>query len=184
MKVPGLIVIAALLAVAFAPAQQQGIRPPERPGRPRPPLLVLPEKPGQDAGAACLHGLNETPADAERRLEAINAMRLIYEVLERLPVWNSGSRPVGFPDWQTLASSSAVAALKKATGRTGELANKIQWGTSEPLPGWRIQYSAGMSVVYALTDITDSCGFTLSSNDPRVVPQRARQRPLAPHAPN
>jgi hypothetical protein len=181
MKVPGLIVIAASLAFTAALAQQRGVPPPET-LRPGPRLLERAPQAPSDPRAECLHGMNETEAEGERRLEAINAMRLIYTVLERLPVWNSGSRPVGFPDWQALASSNAVAALKKATGRTGELANKIQWGTSEPLPGWRIQYSAGMSVVYALTDITDSCGFTLSSNDPRVVPQRARQRPLAPHS--
>ena len=144
--------------------------------RPRPPLpFRLPEAP-QDTRAECLHGPNETEAERARRLEAFNAMQMIYSVLEQVP-----TSLMGYPDWQTLARSNPVAALKKRTGITGELANKIQWGTSEPLPGWRIRYLYGISVEYALTDITDDCRFTLSSNDPAVIAPRARTRPLTPH---
>ena len=56
-------------------------------------------------------------------------MRLIYGVLARVP-----PSPFGYPDWQTLARSKAVADLKGAAGAVGELANKVLWGSSEPLP--------------------------------------------------
>jgi len=143
--------------------------------RPGPLLPLRPPQAPRDARAECLHGPNETEAERQRRLEAFNAMHLIYSVLEQVPTYPTGR---GYPDWQTLARTSAVAALKKAPGSVGELASKMQWGSAEPLPGWRIRYSAGISVEYALTDITDSCGFILSSNDPQVIPPRARTMPL------
>lgn len=143
--------------------------------RPRPPYLPRPPQAPRDDRAECLHGPNEAEAERERRLEAFDAMHLIYSVLAQIPADGRG-----YPDWPTLARSSAVAALKNRAGTTGELANKIQWGTTEPLPGWRIQYLYGISVEYALTDATDVCRFTLSSNDPRVIPLIARTMPLAP----
>jgi len=140
-----------------------------------PPLLRMPP-PSTAARADCLHGPDESDFERQRRLDAFNAMRLIYFVLEQVPATGRG-----YPDWRTLARSNAVAALKKSSGSTGELANKIQWGTYEPLPGWRLQYTWGISAAYALSDSTDPCEFTLSSNDPKVIPPRARQRPLTPH---
>lgn len=142
--------------------------------RPAPPLVILPQKPGGFGGAECLHGVNETDAERLRRQDALNAMRLIYGVLEQVP-----PKGRGFPDWQTLSGSNLVAALKKAPGPAGELANKIQWGSPEPLPGWRLTYVSGISVTYALRDTTDPCGYTLSSNDPHVIPPRARTMPLS-----
>ena len=140
-----------------------------------PPLLRMPPAPPA-AGADCLHGPDESDSERQRRLDAFNAMQLIYFVLEQVPATGRG-----YPDWRTLAMSNAVAALKKSFGPTGELANKIQWGTNEPLPGWRLQYTWGISVAYALSDTTDPCQLTLSSNDPRVIAPRARQLPLTPH---
>jgi hypothetical protein len=144
-------------------------------GRSGPSLLLRPPQAPRDPRIECLHGPNETEPESQRRLEAFNAMHLIYSVLEQVPTYPTGR---GYPDWQTLARTSAVAALKKTPGPVGELASRMQWGSAEPLPGWRIRYSAGISVEYALTDITDSCGFTLSSNDPKVISPRARTMPL------
>jgi hypothetical protein len=141
-----------------------------------PPLPRMPPAPPA-ARADCLHGPNESDSERQRRLDAFTAMQLIYFVLEQVPATGRG-----YPDWRTLAQSNAVAALKKSPGATGELANRMQWGTNEPLPGWRLQYTWGISVAYALSDTTDPCQFTLSSNDPRVVPPRVRQMPLTPHA--
>lgn len=164
---------ATLETVMRVAALQETISP-----GPRFRLGPVPQAP-RDTRAECLHGPNETEPERERRLEAFNAMHLIYSVLEKVPTHPTGR---GYPDWQTLARTSAVAALKKRGGTTGELANKIQWGTAEPLPGWRIRYLYGMSVEYALTDVTDECRFTLSSNDPRVIPPTARTMPLGPHS--
>jgi hypothetical protein len=138
------------------------------------PFPGLPGQPRQDARIECLHGVNETPAERERREEAFNAMRMIYSVLRLVP-----ANGRGFPDWLTLSGSNAVAVLKKRPGPAGELANKIQWGSPEPLPGWRLTYSGGISVLYTLRDLTDVCGYTLSSNDPQVIPPFARTMPLS-----
>jgi hypothetical protein len=143
--------------------------------RPAPPLLPgLPRQPRQDARIECHHGVNETEAERARRQDAFNTMRLIYSVLQQVPADGRG-----FPDWPTLSRSNAVAMLKERPGATGELANKIQWGSFEPLPGWRLTYVPGISVAYSLRDNTDPCWFTLSSNDPQVIPPIARTRPLS-----
>jgi len=71
--------------------------------------------------------------------------------------------------------------LKSAAGAAGELANKVQWGSSEPLPGWGLRYEADfVSVAFAMTDMRDPCWFTLSSKDPGVVPPYGRVVPLTP----
>ena len=142
--------------------------------RPTPPFMPRFGLPRRETRAECLHGVNETVAEQGRRLEALNAMRLIYGLLERVPV-----SPLGYPDWGTLARSKAVAGLMN----TNPLAKKLQWGTSEPLPGWRISYEAGTTFVrFALTDTTDPCGFTYSSEDPDVMPwgNYGRVVPLTP----
>jgi hypothetical protein len=146
-----------------------------RPNLPLPFVFPVPEAP-RDARADCAHGPNETEAERERRVEAFRAIHLIYSVLQQVPALPTGR---GYPHWQTLARTSAVAALKAQAGPMGQLANKMQWGTSEPLPGWRIQYTAGIAVTYSLTDITDVCQFTMSSNDPKVIPPRGRTMPLS-----
>ena len=139
---------------------------------PLPGFRIPSPPPRSDAGPGCLHGVNETAAERERRLEALAAMRLIYGLLERVPV-----NERGFPDWVTLSRSKAVADLKGVN----VLAMKIQWGTSEPLSGWRLRYEAGLAnVAFALTDARDPCGFTYSSRDPDVFPPIARDLPLSP----
>ena len=145
-------------------------------GYPMPPSRVFPPESRADPGGQCLHGENETAAERERRLEALNAARMIYTLLARVP-----TRLHRYPEWGTLGLSPAVAALKKAGGATGELANKLQWGTNEPLPGWGIAYETGIGFVrFALIDITDPCGFKYSSEDPTLMPGTSRIVPLVP----
>lgn len=140
---------------------------------PAPPGFRVPSPPLRpDSRPECLHGVNETAAERERRLEALGATRLIYGLLERVPV-----NERGFPDWVTLSRSKAVADLKGANA----LAMKIQWGTNEPLPGWRLRYEAGLAnVAFALRDTRDRCGFTYSSRDPDLFPPITREHPLSP----
>ena len=46
---------------------------------------------------------------------------------------------------------------------------------------WRISYERSVtSVRFALTDTTDPCNFTYSSEDPDVMPPHGRVVPLAP----
>jgi hypothetical protein len=140
--------------------------------RPLPPVAQR----RSDPRPYCLHGQNETAAEQERRLEALAAVRLMYGVLDRVP-----ATARGYPDWETLARSKVVADLKNAGGAVGELANKTQWGSREPLPGWSLRYQVGLaSVAFALADLRDPCGFTISSNDPDVVPPNGRIVPLIP----
>jgi hypothetical protein len=142
-----------------------------------PPPFRLRPRIRPDVRPECLHGSNETPAEGQRRLEALNAMRLIYGLLDKVPV-----SMFGYPSWETLARSKAVADLKNAPGTAGELARTIQWGASEPLPGWRLSYETTLtSVDFALTDATDPCSFTYSSRDPIVMPPNGRVLPLAPN---
>jgi hypothetical protein len=157
-----------------------GVDPAAQMFRYRPPFpqfRLNPRPPRRDARATqdgCLHGADETPAERVRRREAFEAVRMIYGLLERVPV-----NPRGYPDWGTLARSKAVADLKN----TNSLAKKLQWGTSEPLPGWRITYETGATFArFALTDATDPCGFTYSSDDPDVMPwgNYGRVLPLTP----
>ena len=141
-----------------------------------PPPFRLRPRIRPDVRPECLHGLNETPAEAQRRIEALNVMRLIYALLDKVP-----ASMLGYPSWEALSRSKAVADLKNAPGPAGELAKTIQWGSSEPLPGWSLAYETGLtSVGFALTDATDPCGFTYSSRDPIVMPPNARMLPLAP----
>jgi hypothetical protein len=127
------------------------------------------------ARRACLHGADETPVEAGRRTEALAAMRMIEDVLSSFP----GLRAQG-PAWDELARSSGLERRRNMSGPVGDLARKIRWGASEPLPGWGIAYVPGRgSVRYALTDLRDPCGFTYSSEDPDVIPRnRGRLVPL------
>jgi hypothetical protein len=130
----------------------------------------------QVPGRMCLHDTAETAAEAERRSEALRAMRLIARAI----VMATGdSRPARFPSWEALASSPAVETLKQGSGAAAELARKMAWGTTEPLPGWRVSYVATLlDVRFALADERDPCGFTYSSADPQVIPPAGRLRPL------
>jgi hypothetical protein len=124
----------------------------------------------------CLHGQNETATQAERREEALDAMDLINRVLERHP------KNAAFPTWEALAKSPAVASFRGMSGKRGELARKMTWGTDQPLPGWRIHYVAAQDAyAFSLTDMRDSCQFTYSSNDTGVViegrPANGSRRP-------
>jgi hypothetical protein len=163
----GATVDAVLRPAPLAESQVRPFAPPFRRG-PRP-----------DArGAACLHGENEAPEEAARREEALAAARLIFQVLDM--VWPKGfglSTPP--PTWESFATAPGIERLKKAPGQTGELASRIAWGTSEPLPGWGIAYVANPTDIrLALVDLRDPCGFSYSSLDPDVGGGTARIVPL------
>jgi hypothetical protein len=114
-------------------------------------------------------------AAAARRQEALEAMRLIDDVLRAFPSLRSES-----PSWEDLATSSGVARLRNEAGVRGDPARRMQWGRSEPLPGWRISFRTSRLPVqsmgtrqkstYSVTDRSDPCSFEFSSTDPRVVP--------------
>ena len=117
---------------------------------------------------ACLHTGLESPAEARRREDALAAARMITGAMDRsarLP-----NQPAGYHTWEELGSSPVVAMLRGMGGPMGELARRIQWGSSEPLPGWRIQHvSADDAYAFSLTDTRDPCGFTYFSTESGAV---------------
>lgn len=138
--------------------------------RPLPPSSVPPE-PTQDR---CLHGDDETPAEYLRRNDAFAAMHMIDRVLTMAS--GPGRRS---PSWEQLAASGAVTALRGMPGPAGDLARRFGWGESEPLPGWMILYLPRRAGVrFALRDALDPCGFTYTSEDPRVLPRGFKILPL------
>jgi hypothetical protein len=121
---------------------------------PRPPGGLLPpfESP-QEQFRPCLHEGRETPAERARREDAVGTMNLIARALRMF----QGDPPT----WEALASSAAVAALRQ---QGDPLASRIQWGSSEPLPGWGIAWvTVDGEARYALVDMRDPCGFSISS---------------------
>jgi len=101
----------------------------------------------------CLHEGRETPGERARREDALDAMNVIERALGML----QGAAPT----WEALAASPVIATLQ----RQGDpLANRIQWGSSEPLPGWGIAWvTVDGEARYALVDMRDPCGFAVSS---------------------
>ena len=115
-------------------------------------------------GQRCLHGDNETRMQQQRREDAIDTADLINLILERI------HRDSAYPTWEALAKSPLVASALGASGRTGDLARRIQWGAEQPLPGWLIHYVVGEETyAFSLTDIRDPCQLTISTNDTRLV---------------
>jgi hypothetical protein len=113
----------------------------------------------------CLHGPAETPAEAQRRDEALTAVRVITQALAR----PSFSR-APYPDWEELADSQAVLRLRGLRGRDGDVARSMNWGAAEPLPGWRIHYLAAVNgYAVSLTDTRDGCSFTYHANDTSLL---------------
>jgi hypothetical protein len=116
----------------------------------------------------CLHSAMESPDEARRREEALQAVRLINSMLTQQR--QLGQRPATYPTWEELAQSDRLAFQRGMGGATGELTRKMRWGSSEPLPGWRIHYvAAADSYAFSLTDVTDPCGYTYSTNTTGVI---------------
>ena len=84
----------------------------------------------------CLHGEGETRVQAQRREEALDGADVINRILDR------GRRDTAYPTWAELAKSPRIASYRGIAGRLGDLVRKMEWGTDQPLPGWRIHYVA------------------------------------------
>lgn len=112
----------------------------------------------------CLHGDSETQVQQQRRAEAIEGADLINRLLYR------GRRDTAYPTWEALAKSPRIASFRGIAGRLGDLVRKMEWGTDEPLPGWRIHYVATPDAyAFSLTDMRDPCQFTVAGNDTGAV---------------
>ena len=112
----------------------------------------------------CLHGEGETRVQAQRREEALDGADVINRILDR------GRRDTAYPTWAELAKSPRIASYRGIAGRLGDLVRKMEWGTDQPLPGWRIHYVATQDAyAFSLTDMRDPCQLTVASNDTGAV---------------
>ena len=101
-----------------------------------------------------------------RRTEAISLARLVNAVIanERRP------RADRYPAWEELGNLPGVIARRGMSGPMGDLTRRVQWGSDEPLPGWRMHYVSGAhGYAFSLTDIMGGCGYTIMSDDRGVV---------------
>jgi hypothetical protein len=101
---------------------------------------------------------------AQRREEAVDGVDLINRMLQRRPAGTA------YPKWDEIAGSPMLGQFRTAPGGWGDLARRMEWGTAEPLPGWRIHYVAAQDTyAFSLTDTRDPCRFTFASNDTGTV---------------
>ncbi len=141
MRLSGIVLVVAAIGMWVSPAPAQTVQP-----------------------SRCLHGQNETPVQAQRRNEALDAADLINRVIDRRP------RESAYPSWGELAKLPAVITLLGIAGTRGDLARKMEWGKDQPLPGWRIHYVAAQDgYAFWLTDMRDPCQLTFASNDSALV---------------
>ena len=169
------VIVFAFVAASAMAAHGLQSQAPQAPAAPvQPPAQV--EQPGRK----CLHGPEESERDYQRRVDAFRAMRLIDDLLVDAVFPGVPRGPV--PTWQGLSRSSKLPYLRGMGGPLGDLARKIDWASSEPLPGWAIEYNVtDKGVLFSLTDTLDPCRFKYSSDDPRVLPPRQPGvRPLRP----
>jgi hypothetical protein len=114
---------------------------------------------GGSVGSAqtCLHESGELPRDAQRRRQALTAVRIINTV-------QSINRQ--FVTLAQLANSSAMQSMRSESGQNGATARAMRFDGDELLPGWRVHFVLGSdSYAISLRDSRDPCGFTYWSDE-------------------
>jgi hypothetical protein len=142
MSVFRVVGLFAIVAIAAVPASAQIPRAPQ-----------------------CLHEEFETALQAQRREDALTGADLINRVLGRK------SAGTAYPAaWDAIAKWPSLSDFRGMSGRQGDLARKIAWGSEEPLPGWHIHYvAAPTAYAFSLADMRDPCRLTFSSDESGVV---------------
>ena len=119
-------------------------------------LIALALASGSAHAQQCLHGANETPDQAARRVDALNAARTINNIQANQ---KTGSY---FRHEDLVTAPWAVQMRQSESG----LAKRISLlpGT-DILPGWTLTLDVGFdSYWFMITDKTDPCGFAYISN--------------------
>jgi hypothetical protein len=135
---------------------------------------------GEAQAQTCLHGRGELPAEEQRRMQAVTAVRIINTAEINSP---------GFVPLEDLGNAPNVQALRSDSGRGGDTARAMRFDREEILPGWRVHFVLGdRGYSVALSDTRDPCQFTLWSNEGGLIfegrPITLRQSPrLATLAP-
>jgi hypothetical protein len=141
--------------------------------------LLLLARPG---GAAAQDQCSSAGPTPQRRAEAFRAVRMFNTAAGAgrgplLPKLPRVAEPP-YPGWSDLAASGSVAMWRADGGPTGDLARKIRWGETEPLPGWEIHWVANADgYAFTLTDVRDRCGFSFSSDERGVILQGVTLQP-------
>ena len=127
-------------------------------------LAVLIGMPEAGAAQACLHRTNETPAERQRRLDALTAVRSINFAE------HSAQRIGRYRPLEEL--SSFLAAHRSDGGRLGDVTRRLRFDQSEILPGWEahLLFDAD-SYILTVRDMNDPCGFTYTTDESDVIVQ-------------
>ncbi|HET9833861.1 MAG TPA: hypothetical protein VFP91_19195 [Vicinamibacterales bacterium] len=109
----------------------------------------------------CLHGPNETPEQAARRTDAINAARAINTI-------QANHKGNGYFRHEDLPSSPWAVQMRQSPNPFAKRLSLLP-GT-EILPGWTLMFDVGFdNYWFKITDKTDPCGFALISNQAGIV---------------
>ena len=109
----------------------------------------------------CLHGANETPEQAARRADAVNAARTINNIEANQ---KTGSyfrhEDLGTAPWAVQMRQSASEFAKRISLLPG----------TDILPGWTLMLDVGFnSYWFMIKDKTDPCGFAYVSNQTGLI---------------
>ena len=124
-------------------------------------VVVLTVAIGTPHAQECLHGARESPEQAGRRTEALNAARTINNIQANQ---KTGSY---FRHEDLVSAPWAVQMRQSASG----LAKRISLlpGT-DILPGWTLMLDVGFnSYWFMIKDKTDPCGFAYVSNQTGLI---------------
>jgi len=138
-------------------------------------VVVMPlASSAQAVSAAQCGSLRATPmrhAEGLRLAHMINAAERARHDSPLLPPV-PGRKPQPYLGWDVLGGSTTIAMWKTDGGPSGELARKVRWGSSEPLPAWRIHWlNDDDQYAFTLTDMCDANGFAYVSDERGTVLQ-------------
>jgi hypothetical protein len=127
-------------------------------------LLVSAMSLGTGYAQPCLHGPNETPDQAARRLEALTAARIVNTIEANQP----GSAKGVFLRHAELADSPYAAKMREATN---EAARRISLNPSDDiLPQWTLTLDVTeKGYWFMIKDTADPCGFAYISNQRGLI---------------
>jgi hypothetical protein len=112
----------------------------------------------------CLHGPDETPAEAVRRREALTAARNINTIQANRP----GAAQGLYLRYEELASSPYASQMRNSTSATVTRIS-LNPGT-DILPGWTLTLDVtSQGYWFMIKDTLDPCGFAYVSNHAGVI---------------
>lgn len=125
-------------------------------------VLILSFTPALAVAQSCLHDNSESPAERDRRREALTAVRII-NTTEAILKMSGRYGPLE-------ELSLSIAPMRSDGGPMGTVARKLNFSGPELLPGWRVQLVAiEQAYAISLRDTRDPCGFGYVSDQNGVI---------------